>query len=73
MWEYRDRLCIYTCPCICLANHGKLIDNLSLYSFVELEDAVAADEIFSILMGDAVAPRREFIERYAREVSNLDI
>ena len=40
---------------------------------VELEDAVAADEIFSILMGDAVAPRREFIERYAKEVSNLDI
>lgn len=40
---------------------------------VELEDLVAADEIFSILMGDAVAPRREFIERYAKEVSNLDI
>jgi len=40
---------------------------------VELEDAVAADEIFSVLMGDAVAPRRDFIERYAKEVSYLDI
>ena len=37
-----------------------------------IEDAVAADEIFSILMGDQVEPRREFIERYARTVTNLD-
>ncbi|HEY3416860.1 MAG TPA: DNA gyrase subunit B [Armatimonadota bacterium] len=40
---------------------------------VELEDAVAADEIFSVLMGDAVAPRREFIENYAHAASYLDI
>ncbi len=40
---------------------------------IELEDAVEADEIFTVLMGDAVAPRREFIESYAREVTNLDI
>jgi DNA gyrase subunit B len=40
---------------------------------VELEDAVKADEIFSTLMGDAVAPRRDFIARYAQEVTNLDI
>jgi DNA gyrase subunit B len=37
-----------------------------------IEDAVAADQIFSILMGDQVEPRREFIERYARTVTNLD-
>lgn len=40
---------------------------------IELEDAVKADEIFSTLMGDLVAPRREFIATYAREVRNLDI
>ncbi len=40
---------------------------------VELEDAQRADEIFTILMGDEVAPRREFIEQNAHTVSNLDI
>ncbi len=40
---------------------------------VEIQDAVEADELFGILMGDNVAPRREFIELYGKEVSNLDI
>lgn len=40
---------------------------------VELEDAVMAEEIFSILMGEKVEPRREFIEKNAKYVRNLDI
>ncbi|MCL2862999.1 MAG: DNA topoisomerase (ATP-hydrolyzing) subunit B [Methanimicrococcus sp.] len=40
---------------------------------VTIEDAVAADEIFTILMGDEVLPRREFIQAHAKEVVNLDI
>jgi DNA gyrase subunit B len=40
---------------------------------IRLEDAVEADEIFTTLMGEHVAPRREFIEQNALSVSNLDV
>ena len=40
---------------------------------VKLEDAIKADEIFTILMGDEIGPRREFIETNAKYVKNLDI
>jgi DNA gyrase subunit B len=40
---------------------------------IRVEDIVAADEIFTVLMGDQVEPRREFIQQHALEVTNLDI
>jgi DNA gyrase subunit B len=40
---------------------------------IDLEDAVAADEMFATLMGDKVEPRKEFIQAYARSVKNLDL
>ncbi|MFH0752684.1 MAG: DNA topoisomerase (ATP-hydrolyzing) subunit B [archaeon] len=40
---------------------------------ITVEDAVAADEMFSTLMGDEVAPRREFIFAHAKDVRNLDV
>jgi DNA gyrase subunit B len=40
---------------------------------VEVDDAVEADELFTILMGEKVEPRRDFIQTHAKEVVNLDI
>ncbi|WP_342305331.1 DNA topoisomerase (ATP-hydrolyzing) subunit B [Methanolobus sp. ZRKC5] len=40
---------------------------------VTMEDAVAADEIFTVLMGDEVAPRKHFITTHAKDVANLDV
>lgn len=40
---------------------------------VMIQDAIIADEMFTILMGDQVEPRKEFISKYAKEVKNLDV
>ena len=40
---------------------------------IEMEDAARADEIFTVLMGDEVEPRRNFIQENAKYVTNLDI
>ena len=40
---------------------------------VKMDDAGAADDMFRVLMGDKVEPRREFIEKHALEVRNLDV
>ena len=40
---------------------------------VTIEDAIKADEVFTILMGDLVEPRKNFIQEHAHEVMNLDV
>ncbi len=47
-------------------------DNRTLKQ-ITIEDAVSADEIFNILMGEEVEPRREFIQQHAKEVKELDV
>ena len=40
---------------------------------INVEDAVSADQMFTVLMGEEVEPRREFIEKHAKDVVNLDV
>ena len=59
-------------------NAGQLFDTTMdperrTLQLVTIDDASAVDQVFSMLMGDAVEPRRDFIETHAREVTNLDV
>ena len=47
-------------------------DNRTLLQ-VRIEDTIEADSVFSILMGDQVEPRRDFVEKNALNVRNLDV
>ncbi|MBW2995911.1 DNA topoisomerase (ATP-hydrolyzing) subunit B [Candidatus Woesearchaeota archaeon] len=47
--------------------------NSRILKQVTIEDAVEADEVFTVLMGDQVEPRRKFIEQHAKEVQELDV
>jgi len=40
---------------------------------IELTDAIEADEVFTVLMGEKVEPRKEYIEKYAKYAVNLDM
>lgn len=47
-------------------------DNRKMYK-VQIEDAEQADDVFKVLMGGEVAPRRRFIQSRAKDVQNLDV
>ena len=54
-------------------NQPNIFAHVLVLSKVNVEDAVEADETFTVLMGDQVEPRKKFIEDHALHVRNLDV
>ena len=52
---------------------AKRKESMSIMKKIMIQDGILADQLFSVLMGDDVEPRREFIIEHAHEVINLDV